>query len=165
MNQGLERYLNDHLAGSCAAVVLIKDLAARQETGSERDFFLNLQASVEDDQVLLRRLMEKGEMEESKALQVAGAITAKAGRLKLLWEGLDPGELGMFEALEMLSIGIQGKRLLWVMLGEIAPQVPGWRDIRFAELESAAIRQRDAVDVRRLAAGRKAFIPAVELEE
>ncbi len=63
----------------------------------------------------------------------------------------------------MLAIGIQGKRLLWVMLGEIAPQVPGWRGIRFADLESAAIQQRDAVELRRLAADRDAFIPAVEL--
>jgi hypothetical protein len=165
MNQELERYLNDHLAGSCAAVVLIKDLAARQETDSERDFFLNLQASVEDDQVLLRQLMETGEMKESKALQVVGAVTAKAGQLKLRWEGLEPGELGMFEALEMLSIGIQGKRLLWIMLGEIDPRVPGWHDIHFADLESAAIRQRDAVEVRRLAAGREAFIPTFQRAE
>lgn len=162
MNQELERYLNDHLAGSCAAVVLIKDLVARQETDSERDFFLKLHASVQEDQALLRRLMEKGEMEESKALQVAGAVTAKAGRLKLLWEGLDSGELGMFEALEILSIGIHGKRLLWVMLGEIARQLPGWHDIDFADLESAAIRQREAVEVRRIAAGRDAFLAVAE---
>lgn len=157
MNQELERYLNDHLAGSCAAVVLLTDLATRQDTDSGRDFFLNLKASVEEDQVLLRELIEKAGMKESKALQVAGAITAKAGRLKLLWEGLDPGELGMFEALEMLAIGIHGKRLLWVMLGEIAPQIPGWRDVNFPALDQAAVRQRDAVEVRRVEAGRESF--------
>ena len=63
----------------------------------------------------------------------------------------------------MLAIGIQGKRLLWVMLGEIAPQFPSWRDIHFADLELAAIQQRDAVEVRRLAAGRDAFNPVVVL--
>jgi hypothetical protein len=93
-------------------------------------------------------------MEQSKPLQVAGTLTAKAGRLKLLWEGLKPGELGMFEALEMITLGIHGKRLLWVMLGEIAPQAPGWKNVDFAELERAAIRQRDALEERRIQAGR-----------
>lgn len=154
MNQELERYLNDHLAGSCGAVSLIEALADRQESEPQRDFLLGLKESVEKDQALLKRLIEQGGMEQSKPLQVAGTLAAKAGRLKLLWEGLKPGELGMFEALEMIALGIHGKRLLWVMLGEIAPQVPSWQNVDFAELELAAIRQRDAVEERRIETGR-----------
>jgi hypothetical protein len=124
---------------------------------SDRQFFLHLKGSVEEDQALLKRLLEEAGMEQSKTLQVAGSLTAKAGRLKLMWEGFKPGELGMFEALEMLALGIQGKRLLWVMLGEIAPQVPSWQSVNFAELELEAIQQRDAVEERRLEAGRNSF--------
>lgn len=157
MNQDLERYLNDHLAGSFGAVSLIDDVATRQEEEPEREFFLRLKESVETDQALLKRLIDHGGMEQSKPLQVTGTLAAKAGRLKLLWEGLGPGELGMFEALEMITLGIQGKRLLWVMLGEIAPQVPSWQNVDFAALELAAVRQHDAVEVRRIKAGREAL--------
>jgi hypothetical protein len=63
----------------------------------------------------------------------------------------------MFEALEMLALGIQGKRLLWVVLQEIAPHFPEWEDINFAELEFEAIRQRESVEDRRIESGREAL--------
>lgn len=159
MNQDLERYLNDHLAGSCGAISMIQDLADRQESESGREFFLHLKASVEGDQDQLKRLLDRAGLEQSRTLQVAGSLTAKAGRLKLLWDGLDPGELGMFEALEILALGIQGKRLLWVMLGKIAAGMPHWEGVNFEELERAAIQQRDAVEARRIEAGCEAFRP------
>jgi hypothetical protein len=161
MDNPLECYLNDHLAGSCGAISMIEELACRQEDETGKHFFEGLKSSVEKDQELLRELLKKAGMEESKTMQVAGGITARAGKLKLMWEGLDPGELGMFEALEMLALGIQGKRILWVMLGDIAPLYPEWSGVDFNDLELQAIRQRDAVEVRRLDAGRHA-LPAAE---
>jgi hypothetical protein len=158
MDPSLERYLNDHLAGSCGAVRLIADLAERQEDEADRRFFLDLMADVEADQALLRELLAGAGLKESTALKVAGSLTARAGRLKLLWEGLEPGGLGMFEALEMLALGIQGKRLLWAMLAEMAPHFPEWADIRFADLELQAIRQRDRVEERRRLEGRAALL-------
>lgn len=158
MDQNLERYLNDHLAGSCGAVRLIDDLAGRQDDVAGRDFFLGLKAKVEGDQVLLRDLLERAGMKESGALQAAGSLTARASRLKLMWEGFEPGNLGMFEALEMLALGIQGKRLLWLVLAEIAPHFPEWQGIPFADLELEAIRQRDAVEERRIEEGRNCLI-------
>jgi len=158
MDQPIERYLNDHHAGASGALHLIRQLAERQEIESERLFFQNLQKMVEKDQTLLKDLLEKANMEKSLTLQIAGTLTEGAGRLKLLWEGLKPGELGMFEALEVLALGIQGKRLLWAMLGELSPYFPEWDSYDFAELELQAIKQRDQVEERRIETGRESLL-------
>jgi hypothetical protein len=160
MDQDLQRYLNDHLAGSAGAVQLIDSLATRQEDPAEADFFHSLKAKVEADREQLRELLTRAGLEESSGLQIAGKLTAGASKLKLKWEGMEPGELGMLEALEMLALGIQGKRLLWVMLAELAPAFPEWEGIPFADLELEAIEQRDAVEERRLQHGRDSLIDA-----
>ena len=159
MNDRLERYLNDHLAGATGALVIIDDLAARQTDPAEERFFRDLKSAVEEDRDLLKKLLKRADLEESTAQKLAGGITARAGRLKLLWEGMDPGELGIFEALEMLVLGIQGKRILWLMLGDIAPLFPEWSHVDFPALERQAIEQRDAVELRRRTAGRLALAP------
>jgi hypothetical protein len=158
MDHELERYLNDHLAGSAGAVRLIDHLATCQEDPGETEFFRSLKSKVEADREQLRELLARAGLKESAALQAAGKLTAGAGNLKLKWEGMEPGELGMLEALEMLALGIQGKRLLWLMLAELAPAIPEWQGIPFAELELAAIEQRDAVEARRLRHGRDSLI-------
>ena len=157
MDQDLQRYITDHLAGSQGALTLIQDHAERQEEPQERQFFLNLKAKVEEDQRLLKQLLALSGLDESALLQLAGSVTGKVGRIKLFWEGMEPGRLGMFEALEMLALGIQGKRLLWVVLQEIAPHFPEWKDINFAESELEAIRQRESVEERRIESGREAL--------
>jgi len=153
MDKHVERYLNDHHAGANGALQLIHQLAERQEIESESLFFQNLEKMVEKDQSLLKDLLEKANIEKSLTLQIAGTLTEGAGRLKLLWEGLNPGELGMFEALEVLALGLQGKRLLWVMLGKLSPYFPEWATYDFAELELQAIEQRDQIEERRIEAG------------
>ncbi|WP_367870956.1 hypothetical protein [Luteolibacter sp. Populi] len=159
MNDRLERYLNDHLAGATGALVMIDDVTARQTDATEERFFRDLKSAVEEDRRLLKRLLKSADLKESSVQKMAGGLTARAGRLKLLWEGMDPGELGIFEALEMLVLGIQGKRILWLMLGDIAPLFPEWSDVDFPALERKALAQRDAVEQRRRSAGRLALAP------
>ncbi len=74
---------------------------------------------------------------------------------KLNWEQVEPGELGMFEALELLALGVQGKRQLWAALGEVAPWFPEWNGIDFANLESRAIQQRGGIESRRIEAAKE----------
>ena len=159
MNDRLERYLNDHLAGATGALAVIESLARRQEDPAEESFFRDLKSAVEEDRQLLQDLLVLADLEVSSLQKLAGGITASAGRIKLMWEGMDPGELGAFEALEMLVLGIQGKRVLWLMLGDIAPLFPEWSQVDFTALERKARAQRDAVELRRRTAGRLALAP------
>ncbi|WP_035613207.1 hypothetical protein [Haloferula sp. BvORR071] len=153
MDQELVRYLNDHLAGAGGAIKVIQTLADRAEEEEKRLFFQKLKQKVEDDRGLLKRLLEKLGQDTTALADTLGAITAKASHLKLRWEGLDANELGHFEAIEMLALGIQGKRLLWLMLGRLQPRVPEWQGIDFNDLERQAVEQRDAVETLRMEAG------------
>lgn len=160
MDDALLRYLNDHLAGSAGAIGLIQKLATSAEVPEEAGFFHDLEQKVEGDRTLLKDLIARLGENSSAMLQAAGTLTGAASRLKLNWEGMEPGQLGRFEAVEMLTLGIQGKRLLWLMLSEVAAFVPEWEGIDFASLELEAIDQRDAVEDLRIEAGTDALVDA-----
>jgi len=157
MNPELQRYINDHFAGSEGAILVLTDLIARSEDMEEKRFFVELKAHIENDRSILAKVLDAAQLDTEKTVKAAGKLTAKASRLKLLWEGMKPGELGYFEACEMLSLGIQGKRLLWRVLAEIAPFHPDWHGFDFHELERDAQRQRDAMEEQRMRAARKVF--------
>lgn len=157
MDQELERYLNDHLAGSSGALLMIGHLIDTLEDPQAVDFFVELKTDVEEDRRLLEHLLTSAGLHPSGILKAAGKLTARVGFLKLMWEGFEPGKLGLFEALEMLALGVQGKRLLWLALREIAHTYPAWSEVNFADLELEAIRQRDGVEGWRIEAARATF--------
>ncbi|RYD18538.1 MAG: hypothetical protein EOP88_22235 [Verrucomicrobiaceae bacterium] len=161
MSAELERYLNDHLAGSASAIITIRHLVETLDDSEARDFFVKLEEEVEKDRALLEKLLTSAGMEVTTMIQVAGEVTGRVGFFKLLWEGFQPGSLGLFEGLELLCLGIQGKRLLWVAMQEIAPWFPEWNDMDFAKLELEAIRQRDGVEAWRVEAARDT-LPDIE---
>ncbi|RYD38216.1 MAG: hypothetical protein EOP87_02005 [Verrucomicrobiaceae bacterium] len=157
MDKDLHRYLNGHLAGSQCALSLIAELGNRQTDATEQKFFAGMEQRVEADQRILRNLIGTSGGEESTALHSLGEIGGKVSRLMFLYEGMEPGKLGTFEALEMLAMGIQGKRLLWVALQEVAHHFPEWSATDFQKLEFEAIHQREEVEERRLVQCRNAL--------
>ena len=159
MRQELERYLNDHLAGATGALLVIDHIIGTMDKPEARKFFARLKEDVKADSDLLEELLGNADMHSSTALKVAGGVTARVGLLKLMWEGLEPGKLGMFEALEMLALGVQGKRLLWLAIQEIAPGYPEWSEHDFFDLEQRAIEQRDGIEHWRLEAARASLSP------
>jgi len=158
MDQEIERYLNDHLAGSAGAVLLIQELADKSKNTTDRRFFGRLKAEVENDRKVLEELLTSIGAEPSSTLRLAGDVTARFGLIKLMWEGFAPGKLGMFEALEMLVLGIQGKRVLWRMLDDLIHWYPEWEEIDFEKLENDARRQRDEVEAYRQREGRNTLV-------
>jgi len=157
----LERYLNDHLAGASGALLVIDRIIDSQDSPEAEEFFRDLKSKVEDDRSRLEELLIAAGLSPSLLLKATGHVSARFGLMKLMWEGMEPGELGMFEALELLSLGIQGKRLLWLALHEIGGLFPEWSDFDFAALELDAIRQRDEVERWRIEAAVEA-LPGVE---
>lgn len=140
--------------------MVIQHFIDTMEESEARDYFLQLNRAVESDRVLLEHLLSSAGLKSSGLASAAGGITARVGFLKLMWEGFEPGELGMFEGLEMIALGIQGKRLLWLALREIACWFPEWDDVDFSKLELDAISQRDGVEFWRIEAARDT-LPAV----
>jgi hypothetical protein len=157
MNERLHRYLNQHLAGSRGALLLIRHLSACIEDADAREFFLNLETRVRKDRAILLGLMASTRLDPSTPIRMAGEITARVGFLKLSWDGFRPGGLGLFEGLEMLALGIQGKRLLWLTLNEVSSSHPEWSGVDFTRLEMDAADQRDGVERWRIRATCETF--------
>lgn len=164
MDKDLQRYLNGHLSGSHRALSLIGELTQRQTVPEEAAFYSQLGAKVENDHGILTRLLGAIRSGEGNSSLPMDDENVKTTCLMFLDTGLEPGMLGTFEALEMLALGIQGKRLLWVALQEVTHHFPEWSEVDFQALEFDAIRQREAVEDRRLMWGREALACPIRKE-
>ena len=156
----LSTYLNDHLAGSVAALELIEHLAKNYPDTALETFLAELQADVAADQDVLRDLLHTFDAKESAVRKAGAWLAEKLGRAKF---GLEKNEIsgtGLLEALEGLALGITGKQLLWRALAAASEVMPQLRGPDYAQLEQRAIEQRDRVDEKRLAAAREAFKPS-----
>jgi hypothetical protein len=143
-------YLNDHLAGSSAAVALLDHLKALYRPGSERRrFFATLQIEVEDDSTVLRQLIRARGGEERRARSAVGWLMAKLTAAKLQVD--DPaGPLHIFEALEALELFFDGNHALWRALQAARERVPQARSLDLAGLERRAKSQYERAESMRL---------------
>jgi hypothetical protein len=148
--EALRTYLNDHLAGSVAAVELLDHLASIHK-GSEREqFFLSIRQEVEENQTILRELLRDVGGKESRVRKAAAWLTEKLGEVKLQLDDPKNGDLRRLEALETLSLGIQGQMALWRALQAAADRLPQARRLDFADLQRRAQGLHDRVDGLRL---------------
>ena len=154
MNE-LTDYLNDHLAGSVAALELLDRLVAASEGKPLERFFADLRADIHQDQEQLSELIAKLGATES-AIRKAGAWFAeKLSRPKIDLD--DHEEVGLFLALEALVLGITGKRSLWRALQAASRTVPELARLDYSGLEKRAIEQCERVEARRLEIARSVF--------
>jgi hypothetical protein len=150
-------YLNDHLAGSVAALELIEHLAKNYPDTTLERFFAELHADISADQDVLRDLLHTFGAKESTIRKAGAWLAEKVGRAKFGLEENEVSGTGLLEALEGLAMGITGKQLLWRALAAAAETVPQLAGLDYAKLEQRAIEQRDRVEQKRLAAAREAF--------
>ena len=153
----LTTYLNDHLAGAVGALELIDHLIATHAHTPLAGFLTGLRGEIEEDKTTLQGLIKKLGGEESKTRQAAAWLAEKFAELKLRLTAPGDNDFGRLEALEALSIGIEGKRSLWLALAEIADAVPAVRALDLGRLERRAVEQRERVEAQRLEAARAAF--------
>ncbi len=154
----LTTYLNDHLAGSVAALELLGHLLER-DPGSGRDELARIRAEVEEDQQLLQRILGDMGGKESPIRKAAAWLTEKLGQVKLGLDDKGSGELRVLEALEALGLGIQGKLLLWRSLEAVRGSVPSLGGIDLQQLQQRAEQQFRRVEELRLRAARVALRP------
>ncbi len=155
MNDNLTAYLNDHLAGSVAAIELIDDLVDASDDVSLKQFFADLKRDIESDQKVLEQIIARGGESEGGIRKVAAWVSEKAARAKFKVAGENFGGLGLVQALEMLALGIHGKELLWRALRRTDPAAPA--DVDFTKLEQRALEQQKRVEDKRVEAVKAAF--------
>jgi hypothetical protein len=153
----LGTYLNDHLAGSTAALELVEYLAKNYPDSTLENFFAELHADITADREMLRDLLNTFDAKESAVRKAGAWIAEKFGRAKLNLDEHQVDGIGLLEALEGLVLGITGKGLLWRALSAASQTFPELRGLDYAQLEQRAVAQRNRVEQKRIAAARRAF--------
>jgi hypothetical protein len=153
----LSTYLNDHLAGSVAALELVEYLSKNYPDTTLETFFAELLADICADQDVLRDLLNTFGAKESAVRKAGAWIAEKFGRAKLNLDEHQVTGVGLLEALEGLVLGITGKGLLWRALAAASQTMPQLKGPDYTELEQRAVAQRNRVEEKRLAAARTAF--------
>jgi hypothetical protein len=155
--QHLQTYLNDHLAGAEVAVGLLDHLERARAGTPVAGFAADLRAEIVADRRELVAVMARLHVAVSRPRKAAAWFTEKVSELKLRLDDPGGGPLRLLEILEAVSIGIEGKRLLWCALGTAKEQTPALRETDLERLQQRAAEQRDAVEVVRREAARAAL--------
>jgi hypothetical protein len=150
VGQPLAIYLNDHLAGATLGVELARRLRASNE--DDREFgraLAEICAEVEADRETLRAAMDRLGVGQGKLKPAAAVLAERLGRLKLngrLW-GYSP--LSRLVELEMLQVGIVGKRLLWRALERThTGDLPDFELSALAERATSQLRRLEALHLK-----------------
>jgi hypothetical protein len=114
-------YLNDHMAGSVAAHELVKRAASSNEGTELGDFLAELEREIAEDRASLARIMERFDVKQDHLKMTAAFIGEKLGRLKPNAQLTGHSPLSRVVELEVLTLGVTGKRLLWRALLAVAP--------------------------------------------
>ncbi|HEY8809166.1 MAG TPA: hypothetical protein VIM28_04000 [Solirubrobacterales bacterium] len=150
MGELLAIYLNDHLAGATLGVELARRLQASNRDDPEFGPVLaEVCAEIEADRETLKAAMKRLGVGQSKLKPLAAVLGERLGRLKLngrLW-GYSP--LSRLDELELLQIGVVGKRRLWRALEHTrASDLPGFELGALAERATEQLRWLEALHLK-----------------
>jgi hypothetical protein len=153
MHQHLAVYLNDHLAGSSAALEMLGHL---RNIAGLAGWVDTIREAIAQDRQQLETVMEKAGIAQSAARQAAAWMGEKLAELKMRLDDRKQGALARLELLEALAIGIDGKSAMWMALSACARST-GLEGVDYGLLIRRAAQQRAAVEARRIEAALDAF--------
>lgn len=157
-NEHIAIYLNDHLAGSVVALELLEQLESEHTGTPLARFFAELRTDIEADRQELESLMSRLDVAESRTRKASAWLAEKFAELKLRLDDPAGGGLRLFESLEALSLGIEGKRALWLALAAVAENDPALQVLDYERMSRLAEEQRSRVEAERLEAAKSALI-------
>jgi uncharacterized protein YlxW (UPF0749 family) len=154
----LSAYLNDHLAGSAAAIQLAKRCQEQHRDSELGRHLWDLVSEIEEDRQALERVMTAVGAQTNRVKQ-AGALSVEVlTRVKNQVPVLGSGPtVARLEEIELLSLGVEGKQLLWRLLGELSDSDERLQRFDFSVLEKRAQMQRDGLETFRISLGMAAF--------
>jgi hypothetical protein len=143
----LRTYIEDHLAGSVAALQMLDDLVSDEPEGVWAVELARLKDEIAADKDVLRNALHRLDGSES-TIKEAGAWVAQ----KMMRGKLNKGQpLAVLEALEMLSLGMEGRLRLWRALRVVD------LGLDLPTLEKRAADQLRQVEAMRMEAAQAAF--------
>lgn len=143
-------YLNDHLAGATAGADLARRLASSQTGTPLHGPLQRLADEVAEDRAALLETMTHLGFPPRAYKKGAGRLAEKLGRLKLNGHLLRRSPLSTLLELEMLRLGVEGKRAAWRSLLEVADSLPDVDVPRLEGLEERARQQTTVLEALRV---------------
>jgi hypothetical protein len=156
----LATYLNDHLGGAVAALELLQQLEKAHAGAPVARALSELRSEVEADLGALQSLMTQLGVTESKPRKAAAWLAERLASLKLRLDDSGDGAFRLFESLEVVSLGIEGKLALWRTLAAVAPALTDVGSLDYETLMLRAVEQRERAEGMRLRAAKAAFAGA-----
>ena len=149
-------YLNDHLMGSTTGIELVQRIAsehaapssARSPTGLAPEIEAGPRRAAGDHGAPRRRRSDQAKV-------ALGWVTREGRPAQAQRRAARHSPLTPLIELESLSLGIEGKRSLWLALAEVDAVAERIGRDRLAELIARAADQRERVEVHRRAAARR----------
>jgi hypothetical protein len=145
-------YLNDHLAAAAAALQHVDRMRGREPDSELGHVLQSLRGEIEQDRDVLDRVIAAlgGSANPVKRAGALGAEMLVSLRMQMPVLGAGSTEATRLEEIEVLSLGIEGKRLLWAALHDIASLEPRLSGFDFDSLAHRAQDQRDRLERFRL---------------
>jgi hypothetical protein len=150
-------YLNDHLAGATAGLELAAKLRDNNQGTELGRVMTALHHDIEQDRAALEELMGHLEVARHPVKQAAGWLAEKLTRVRLNPALTGSAELTRLLETEALSLGVEGKLAMWLVLEETAGGDQRLAGTDFARLIERARGQRRALEPHRREAARQAF--------
>ena len=153
----LATYLNDHLAGSMAAIDLAEKAADKNRGERLGEFLTGLLKVVDEDRMTLEAIMERLAVEKGGAKATAGRVVEKVSRLRMHEKVTGDPDLSRVLELETLIMGVTGKLRLWHSLQESMASDPRLAGIDLDTLVRRAHDQLAGLDDHHREAAARAF--------
>ncbi|HUG86377.1 MAG TPA: hypothetical protein VMM13_17555 [Euzebya sp.] len=149
----LGEYLNDHTAGAVGAIAMLQH---RLEEDPDPRLSQVLQ-EIRADKAVLDQLMADLDLTGNPLKAAAAWAGEKVSRIKREVERLRGSALAQLLELEMLQLGIAGKRSLWILLQGMQDVDPRIAALPLDDLIGRADEQAQIVETARIEAGRAAL--------
>jgi hypothetical protein len=159
----LKIYLNDHLAGSIVGSELARRALSENQGNEYGRFLSQLLHEIEADRETLKDVMVRLGIPQARVKQALAWCVEKVGRLKLNGQLMGYSPLSRVIELEVLTLGVAGKRALWRAL-----QLVSVGDVRLASTDFSALVERaeaqlEELERHRVRAAGAAFLGLPEL--
>ncbi len=150
MGERLAIYLNDHLAGATVGVELARRLRGSNKNDPEFGPPLSeICAEIEEDRETLQAVMVQLGIGQSKVKPLLASLGERLGRLKTNGQLRGYSPLSRLVELEMLQIGVAGKRRLWRALEHThADDLSGFEFGSLAERATEQLRRLEALHLK-----------------
>ena len=153
----LRIYMNDQLA----AGVVWREVSRRSQRSNEGsevgDALARVATAIAEDVATFERIMERLGVARSPVKPRLAVVGERLGRLKLNGSVTSYSPLSRFVELDFLAMGIDGKKLLWANLRDLADVKSRLPDVDFDRLIERAEAQRAEIEPFRREAARRAF--------